>query len=227
MKMVYIASPFRGDYDTNLKNAIEYCKIASNLGVLPVAPHIMFSGWCRDHIPEERERGLRLGIELLAKAEELWIMGKVHSEGMKGEILFAREQNIPIYYIPEPTNPVYYPVSTDDIPLLCDRDCTQTEKDVDISGKMVILPHSCLSAEYRSAINQIWIATHGPGCHGSSFSDTVHLRHPVDQDIMAVGRHELCGVAGDETIKQMMQVYPALETSLYQQNNQAEEVYER
>ena len=62
MKMVYIASPLRGDYNTNIKNAVEYCRLAGEQGVLPLAPHIIFSQWCNDTIPEQREQGLQLGL---------------------------------------------------------------------------------------------------------------------------------------------------------------------
>ena len=55
--MVYIASPLHGDYNTNIKNAVEYCRLAGEQGVLPIAPHIIFSQWCNDTIPEQREQG--------------------------------------------------------------------------------------------------------------------------------------------------------------------------
>ena len=39
MKLVYIASPLRGDYNQNIKNTVEYCKNACDMGVLAIAPH--------------------------------------------------------------------------------------------------------------------------------------------------------------------------------------------
>lgn len=45
MKLVYIASPLRGeilsekDYSKNIKKATEYCEKACSLGVLAFAPH--------------------------------------------------------------------------------------------------------------------------------------------------------------------------------------------
>ena len=68
MNMVYIASPLRGDYNTNIKNAVEYCSLAGEQGVLPLAPHIIFSQWCNDTIPEQREKGLQLGLALLERS---------------------------------------------------------------------------------------------------------------------------------------------------------------
>lgn len=33
MKQVYIASPLRGDYDTNIRNAVEYCRLVAEHGI--------------------------------------------------------------------------------------------------------------------------------------------------------------------------------------------------
>ena len=63
MKQVYIASPLRGDYDTNIRNAVEYCRLAAESGVLALAPHIIFSQWCNDTIPEQREQGVKLHVQ--------------------------------------------------------------------------------------------------------------------------------------------------------------------
>lgn len=63
--MVYIASPLRGNYEENIKKAVEYCKTASELGVIPLAPHIIFSQWCNDTIAEVYyQYGLSLDEEI-------------------------------------------------------------------------------------------------------------------------------------------------------------------
>ena len=54
--MVYLASPLRGDYEGNIKKAVEYSRLVSECGLLPLAPHIIFSQWCNDTIPEQREQ---------------------------------------------------------------------------------------------------------------------------------------------------------------------------
>ena len=46
---------------------------------------------------EQREQGLKLGLELLTHSEELWVMGEHISEGMRGEIAFAEEHGIPTF----------------------------------------------------------------------------------------------------------------------------------
>ena len=211
MKMVYIASPLRGDYNTNIKNAVEYCSIAAELGVLPMAPHIIFSQWCNDTIPQQREQGLQLGLSLLEKSEELWVMGDQISEGMKGEIAFAKEHDIPTFYVERPHDIQCYPDSN---PLLLEDACIKGGMDGDITGQLVVLRGESLALEHRTPRNQLWIATHGPGCQLHSFTGTVHLTHPIDGDRLCVGRHELFGVASPETIERMKSLYPALAAAL-------------
>lgn len=98
MKMVYICSPLRGDIDENIKNAVCYSKDAANQGVLPLAPHTIFTQYLNDLIPAERQQGLKMGLELLARCDELWVYGSLISEGMQAEILYAKEHNMPIKY---------------------------------------------------------------------------------------------------------------------------------
>lgn len=214
MKMVYIASPLRGDYNTNVKNTVEYCSIAADLGVLPMAPHIIFSQWCNDTIPEQREQGLKLGLSLLEKSEELWVMGDQISEGMKGEIAFAKEHGIPTFYVERPHDIQCYPASKDGNTLLQKDACIMGSMDGDITGQLVVLRGESLALGHRRPENQLWFVTYGPGCYPNSFTGTVHLTHPVDGDKTCVGRHELCGVASPETIDRMKKLYPALATAL-------------
>ena len=216
MKMVYIASPLRGDYNQNIQNAVEYCRLASEQGVLPMAPHIIFSQWCNDTVPELREQGLSLGLALLSKSEELWVMGKQISEGMRGEIAFAAEHGIPTHYVEHPRSADSYPISADENTLLGKQDCIADSQDGDYQDQTVILRYNTLKPEYRTPINQIWTATHGPGCHGycGAISDTVHLRHPIDGDTMAVGRFEIYGIAKPEVLEKLAQQYPALADKL-------------
>lgn len=215
IKQVYIASPLRGDYNTNIQNAVEYCRLAAEHGILALAPHIIFSQWCNDAVPEQREQGLKLGLELLTHCEELWVMGTQISEGMEGEIEFAADHNIPTFYVSTPLFPQYYPISPDGNCLICENDCIPGSRGENYEDKMVVLRHESLGEKYRTPVNQLWFCTHGPGCDPSEkFSDTVHLTHPIDRDLMAVGRFELLGVAKPETLERLSALYPKLEENL-------------
>lgn len=208
MKLIYIASPLRGDYEENIQKAVEYCKIASSFGVIPLAPHLIFSQWCNDTIPAQREQGLELGLELLQNCDELWVMGETISEGMRGELFYAQENGITTHHIKDPKNLESYPMSADENSLLGSFDVLHDDVIQDYEKQMVILKHNQLKEEYRIPINQLWIATHGPGCRTNyTHSDTVHLVHPIDKDRMTVARSDILGLAKPEVVGAIYETY--------------------
>ena len=95
-KKVFICSNYRGDVETNVKNALHWCKKATNQGCLPIAPHLYFPQFLDDDIPCERELGITWGIDILNGCDELWVCSENISDGMKREIEYARTQGIPI-----------------------------------------------------------------------------------------------------------------------------------
>lgn len=101
MKFVYVCSPLRGDIETNIRRAHGYCRFVIQRGALPLAPHAIFTAFLDDTIPQERQLGMALGIELLKRSDELWVFGKRISEGMRAEIEVATAQNIPVLYFDE------------------------------------------------------------------------------------------------------------------------------
>lgn len=106
---VYVASKLRGDIEANLAKAIHYTEIAIKSGVLPITPHVYFSTFLDDRIPENRRTGMEVGKEMLLKCEAVWVFGEI-SEGVQGEIDLALANGIPVYFINEeiqlPSNPV-------------------------------------------------------------------------------------------------------------------------
>lgn len=129
MKLVYITSPFRGgnfsgkDCEKNIKQAVEYCGKACSLGVIAFAPQLYFPQFYNDAIAEERERGLAMGLAMLEKCEELWVMGTYISQGMRREIAHAKSLGLPIYHVGEPHDIDYYPVSSDNHQLFGQHSC--------------------------------------------------------------------------------------------------------
>lgn len=101
-RMVYIASAMRGDIEGNLKKAAAYCHAAAEAGAVPIAPHLYFSGYLDDRIPEERTAGMEMALHILKRCDELWVFG-TPTEGMRREIKLAESRHIPILYIPEET----------------------------------------------------------------------------------------------------------------------------
>lgn len=76
--------------------ARQYCKYVANRGHIPYAPHLLFTQFMDDTIPEERAAGIAMGKEMLKRCDELWVFGEVISEGMASEIDLAKELGIPI-----------------------------------------------------------------------------------------------------------------------------------
>lgn len=95
-KLIYVASPLRGNYEKNMAKARQYCKYVANRGHIPYAPHLLFTQFMDDTIPEERAAGIAMGKEMLKRCDELWVFGEVISEGMASEIELAKELGIPI-----------------------------------------------------------------------------------------------------------------------------------
>ncbi|MBW7573170.1 DUF7768 domain-containing protein [Caproiciproducens faecalis] len=101
MKLVYICSPLKGDMQENIKKATAYCAYAAEQGVIPLAPHTIFTQYLDDTVPLQRQKGLMMGMELLKHCSELWVCGDVVSEGMKREISYAQKHDIATLYYSE------------------------------------------------------------------------------------------------------------------------------
>ena len=99
MKKVYVSSQLRGNVKSNISKAQWYARFVAEQGYLPIAPHIYFTQFLRDHIQEEREMAMEMNRELLEWCDELWVFGDVISDGMKQEIEWAQDK--PIRYFTE------------------------------------------------------------------------------------------------------------------------------
>ena len=99
MKLVYIASPYTGDVQSNTEAAKGYCRAALEEGAIPISTHLLYPQFLEDSDPAERNLGLRAGLELLARCDELWVCGPEISPGMAREIQFARGLGLPIWQV--------------------------------------------------------------------------------------------------------------------------------
>lgn len=108
-KRVFICSPLRPRGDTaeerekdllrNRHMASLACEYAADQGYMPLAPHLFFPAFLSDDDPQEREKGIHLGLEWLDDCDELWIIGNRITEGMKQEILHAEQREIPMKHV--------------------------------------------------------------------------------------------------------------------------------
>ena len=96
--LVYIASPFAGDTETNIRRARGYCRFAVSRGCVPLAPHLHYPQFLDDDDPESRALGLKFAVILLGKCDELWVFGGCVTQGMAMEIAKAEKCGIPIRY---------------------------------------------------------------------------------------------------------------------------------
>lgn len=91
MKTVYICSKYGGNKAKNLLMANIYCRTAWEMGVMPLAPHIIFTQFLDDENKTERKAGIAMGLILMKKCDEVWVCGLDISEGMKQEIDYAKK----------------------------------------------------------------------------------------------------------------------------------------
>lgn len=101
-KIIYVCSPLRGDVKNNIKRANEYSKFVYQQGYIPVAPHVTFTQFLNDDIPEERKDGMDMGLELLRVCDEVWVFGEILTEGMAREAELAERLGRPIHRIQLP-----------------------------------------------------------------------------------------------------------------------------
>lgn len=100
-KLVYLASPYSGDVESNTAFAKAACHYAIRQGLTPLAPHLLYPQILDDRLPEERRLGTEMGIRLLKACDEIWVCGSRISKGMEKEILAAKQMGIPMRRISE------------------------------------------------------------------------------------------------------------------------------
>jgi hypothetical protein len=99
VKVVYIAHPLGDDphkRQSNRASAAQWCAwAAEHCGVCPVAMWIVLSGiWYES--TKYRNLGLALDKVLIARCDEVWLVGGTISPGMREEELAAKELSIPV-----------------------------------------------------------------------------------------------------------------------------------
>ena len=103
MKLIYVASPYAGDVEANVRYAEAACRYVMDKGHAFFAPHLLYPAILDDSVPSERALGMAMGILILGKCDELWAFGNRISSGMKAELEEAVRLGIPVkrIYLPE------------------------------------------------------------------------------------------------------------------------------
>ena len=97
--LVYVASPYAGDTETNTRNAIRYCRFVYESGAIPFAPHLFLPQFMSEET--EREEATFMGLVFLTKCIELWVFGSRITPGMEEEIRRAERRGMMIRYFSE------------------------------------------------------------------------------------------------------------------------------
>lgn len=165
MRLVYISSPLRGDMEKNKEKAKDYCAYAASCGVIPLAPHTIFTQYLNDAVPEQREQGLRMGHELLERCDELWVMGDTISQGMKDEIGLATFLQIPILYVSDDMVKNQKMIRQSDRPLDI-NDCIPDSSRYNYENQFLVLkPGVSSKGKDMTADDSIWYAPAEGGLH--------------------------------------------------------------
>lgn len=99
--VVFIASPFAGDHETNVKYARAATLDSLRRGEAPYTPHLLYPQLFpiegEDNSPEDRRLGMRAGKAVLVRCDVLAVYEDLGvSSGMRSEITFASEHGIKI-----------------------------------------------------------------------------------------------------------------------------------
>lgn len=105
-RKIFICSPYAPKAGTkeerekelkrNMLVAQAACMYAMTECAVPCAPHLYFPQFLNDEDPIQREYGQGLGLEWLEDCDELWVIGREITEGMKKEIEKAEKMDIPV-----------------------------------------------------------------------------------------------------------------------------------
>jgi hypothetical protein len=76
--------------ERNLENARRYGRFVYEQDSIPFAPHLLYPQFLNDHVQEERNAGICMGLEMLGLCDELWAFGEQITTGMAIELAAAR-----------------------------------------------------------------------------------------------------------------------------------------
>jgi len=88
----YVSAP-NGESHAHAKLR-NYCRQLYDLGYLPICPTLMFSRFLDGELPEERENGRAMSMDILRRCRVLVVCSNDVTEDMEKEILLAKRLGI-------------------------------------------------------------------------------------------------------------------------------------
>lgn len=226
MKLVYICSPLRGEIEENIKKAHKYCEYAAGCDVIPLAPHTIFTAYLDDTIKEQREQGLKMGLELLKQCDEIWVCGDEVSQGMQGEIDLATKLNIPTVYVLDRHVEEGLKIRQNSVALGVD-DCLSGSNQQNYENKILVLNPEALISSCRKAENSLWIAYNGFGCTYGARGQAVYAKSLFDGHESRWERADFLGIVKPESLQKWLENTPIkneLAESLVMDRNHCEDM---
>ncbi len=96
---VLVESPYEGDRERNMEYARECMRDCMGRGEVPFAAHLLFTQVTEDSVPEERGRGIEMGLVWGSAAAKTAVYTDLGiSEGMKAGIQRATQEGRPVEY---------------------------------------------------------------------------------------------------------------------------------
>lgn len=187
-----------------MEKAKDYCAYAASCGVIPLAPHTIFTQYLNDAVPEQREQGLRMGHELLERCDELWVMGDTISQGMKDEIGLATFLQLPILYVSDDMVKNQTMIRQSDRPLDI-NDCIPDSSQYNYENQFLVLkPGVSSKGEDMTADDSIWYARNGFGCIYGARGQAVYAESLLTGKYIHWERHDFCGIVKPESLKEWL-----------------------
>ena len=207
MKLVYVASPVRGDVEENLKKANRYCEYVAGCGHIPVAPHLAWQGFLHEDIPGNREKALAMGLKLIDYCSEVWVCGDEISQGMQGEIDHAEKLNKPIMYVLQERIDENLKIRQGLEPLSV-TDCVPDSNRDDYQNKILVLDPQAVISNARNAQNSLWIAYNGFGCTYGARGQAVYAKNLFDGREAQWERADFLGIVKPESLQKWLDDMP-------------------
>lgn len=207
MKLVYICSPLRGAIEENIKKAHRYCEYAAGCDVIPLAPHTIFTAYLQDTIPKQRAQGLKMGLELLKRCDEIWVCGDEISQGMQGEIDLAAKLHIPTIYVLDHHIGERLKIRQNSKALGMDDCITGSDRD-NYENKILVLNSEALISNCRTAENSLWVAYNGFGCTYGARGQAVYAKNLFDGREARWERADFLGIVKPESLKKWLENTP-------------------
>ena len=187
-----------------MEKAKDYCAYAASCGVIPLAPHTIFTQYLNDAVPEQREQGLRTGHELLERCDELWVMGDTISQGMKDEIGLATFLQLPILYVSDDMVKNQKMIRQSDRPLDI-NDCIPDSSQYNYENQFLVLkPGVSSKGKDMTADDSIWYARNGFGCIYGARGQAVYAESLLTGKYIHWERHDFCGIVKPESLKEWL-----------------------